>query len=168
MIDSAAQFAKLEDTNDIEFRKMELGTILRDVADNFRIQLSEKNITMDIRFNGHYHARINPIVEGVFANYISNAIKYGPSNSSIILEIGDIGSEWRVNVRDYGDGIPDADKDIVFDRFKRLSHKKKGVKGTGLGLAIAKRIVDLHGGRAGVEDGPAGTGSVFWATFKKA
>jgi len=168
MIDSAAQFAKLEDTNDIEFRRMELGTILRDVADNFRMQLSEKNITMDIRLNDHYYARINPIVEGVFANYISNAIKYGPSNSSITLEIGDIGSEWRVNVRDYGDGIPDADKDIVFDRFKRLSHKKKGVKGTGLGLAIAKRIVDLHGGRAGVEDGPAGTGSVFWATFKKA
>jgi PAS domain S-box-containing protein len=168
MIDSAAQFAKLEDTKDIEFRKMDLGAILRDSADNFGTQLAEKNIMMDIRFKGHYPARVNPIVEGVFANYISNAIKYGPSNSSIILEIGDNGSEWKVNVRDFGDGIPDADKELVFDRFKRLGQKKKGVKGTGLGLAIARRIVDLHGGRAGVETGPAGIGSVFWATFKKA
>lgn len=168
MIESTAHFARLEDTDNLEFRTLDLGAILGDVADSFRTLLAEKDLKMDLRLDGRYPAKVNPLVEGVFANYISNAIKYGPANSSIIIEIGDIGAEWKVNVRDFGDGIHDADKVLVFNRFKRLAQKKKGIKGTGLGLAIAKRIVDLHGGKVGVEDGPAGIGSVFWATFKKA
>jgi signal transduction histidine kinase len=168
MIESTAHFARLEDTDNLEFRVLDLGPIIRDAADSFTTLMAEKNITMDIRLNGHYPARVNPLVEGVFTNYISNAIKYGPANSSIIIEIGDLGTEWKVNVQDFGDGISDTDKELVFDRFKRLTQKRKGVKGTGLGLAIAKRVVDLHGGRVGVENGPAGIGSVFWATFKKA
>jgi PAS domain S-box-containing protein len=168
MIESTSRFARLEDIDDLEFRNMDLGVILRDVADSFGTQLAEKNMALDIKVDGHYPSKVNPIVEGVFANYISNAIKYGHSNSSILIDIGDLEGEWKINVRDSGDGIPDAAKELVFDRFKRLAQKKKGVKGTGIGLAIVKRIVDLHGGRVGVEDSPAGKGSVFWATFKKA
>jgi PAS domain S-box-containing protein len=168
MIESTSRFARLEDIDNLEFRNMDLGVILRDVADSFGTRLAEKNMTLDLRADGHYPSKVNPIVEGVFANYISNAIKYGYSNSSILIDIGDLEGEWKINVRDSGDGIPDAAKELVFDRFKRLAQKKKGVKGTGIGLAIVKRIVDLHGGRVGVEDGPAGKGSVFWATFKKA
>ncbi|MDK2834201.1 MAG: hypothetical protein PWP63_1288 [Methanolobus sp.] len=167
MIESTAHFARLEDTDNLEFRVLDLGPIIRDAADSFTTLMAEKNITMDIRLNGHYPARVNPLVEGVFTNYISNAIKYGPANSSIIIEIGDLGTEWKVNVQDFGDGISDTDKELVFDRFKRLTQKRKGIKGAGLGLAIARRVVDLHGGRVGIEDGPAGIGSVFWATFKK-
>lgn len=168
MIESTSRFARLEDIDDLDFRNMDIGVILHDVADSFGTQLAEKNITLDLRIDGHYPSKVNPIVEGVFANYISNAIKYGHSNGSILIDIGDLDGEWKINVRDSGDGIPDAAKELVFDRFKRLAQKKKGVKGTGIGLAIAKRIVDLHGGRVGVEDSPAGKGSVFWATFKKA
>jgi len=168
MIESTSRFARLEDIDDLDFRNMDLGVILHDVADSFGTQLAEKNMTLDIKVDGHYPSKVNPIVEGVFANYISNAIKYGHSNSNIMIDIGDLDGEWKINVRDSGDGIPDAAKELVFDRFKRLAQKKKGVKGTGIGLAIVKRIVDLHGGRVGVEDSPAGKGSVFWATFKKA
>jgi signal transduction histidine kinase len=71
-------------------------------------------------------------------------------------------------VSDQGEGIPDKDKVLIFNRFQRLAEKKKAVKGSGLGLAIAKRIVDLHGGSIGVEDNPSGKGSSFWATVKKA
>ncbi len=168
MIESTSRFARLEDIDNLEFRNMDLGVILRDVADSFVTQLAERNMTLDLRVDGHYPSKVNPIVEGVFANYISNAIKYAYSNSSILIDIEDLEVEWKINVRDSGDGIPDAAKELVFDRFKRLAQKKKGVKGTGIGLAIVKRIVDLHGGRVGVEDSPAGKGSVFWATFKKA
>ena len=168
MIESTSRFARLEDIDNLEFRNMDLGVILRDVADSFGTQLAEKNMTLDLRADGHYPSKVNPVIEGVFVNYISNAIKYGYPNSSILIDIGDLEGEWKINVRDSGDGIPDAAKELVFDRFKRLAQKKKGVKGTGIGLAIVKRIVDLHGGRVGVEDSPAGKGSVFWATFKKA
>jgi K+-sensing histidine kinase KdpD len=44
---------------------------------------------------------------------------------------------------------------------------KKGVKGTGLGLAIVKRIAEIMEGEVGVEDNPAGQGSIFWVKLKK-
>ncbi|MBI5253168.1 MAG: HAMP domain-containing histidine kinase [Euryarchaeota archaeon] len=61
-------------------------------------------------------------------------------------------------------GGEDEYKQKIFDRFARI--EKGGVKGTGLGLAIVKRIVDLHQGRAWVEDNPEG-GSVFYVELPK-
>ncbi|MBP1910480.1 PAS domain S-box protein [Methanolobus bombayensis] len=168
MIESAATFAKLEDTDELEFKPMDIGIILRNVAEELMPQLLAKNITLDMKISGNYPSIMNPLIDGVFTNFISNAIKYGPSDSVVTVDIQDIGDEWKIVVSDEGEGIPDKDKSLIFNRFQRLAEKKKGVKGSGLGLAIAKRIIDLHGGNIGVEDNPAGKGSSFWATVKKA
>ena len=69
-----------------------------------------------------------------------------------------------MQIRDFGKGIPDKDKPLIFTRFTRL--KKEGVEGSGLGLAIVKRLVDLHKGRIWVEDNPAG-GSIFCVRLPK-
>jgi signal transduction histidine kinase len=53
-------------------------------------------------------------------------------------------------IKDYGPGNANADKEGIFERFKR--RKKAGVKGIDLGLAIAKKIVDLHNGKIWMED----------------
>jgi signal transduction histidine kinase len=147
---------------------MDIGLILRNVAEEFKPQLAAKNITLDMNAPGNYPAVINPLIDGVFINFISNAIKYGPSDSVVTVDVQDFGDEWKIIVSDKGEGIPDADKVLIFNRFQRLAEKKKAVKGSGLGLAIAKRIVELHGGHIGVDDYPAGKGSSFWATVKKA
>ncbi|TQD26426.1 PAS domain S-box protein [Methanolobus vulcani] len=168
MIESAAKFAKLEDTDKLEFKPMDIGLILRNVAEEFKPQLAAKNITLDMKAPGNYPAVINPLIDGVFINLISNSIKYGPSDSVVTVDVQDLGDEWKIIVSDKGEGIPDKDKVLIFNRFQRLAEKRKAVKGSGLGLAIAKRIVELHGGHIGVHDNPAGKGSSFWATVKKA
>ncbi|ETA67316.1 PAS domain S-box [Methanolobus tindarius DSM 2278] len=168
MIESAAKFAKLEDTEKLEFKSMDIGSILKNVSEELKPQLEAKDITLDMKVSGHYPAVINPLIDGVFTNFISNAIKYGPSESVVTVDVQDLGDEWKVVVSDKGEGIPDKDKVLIFNRFQRLAEKKKAVKGSGLGLAIAKRIVELHGGSIGVEDNPVGKGSSFWATVKKA
>ncbi|WP_340818986.1 PAS domain S-box protein [Methanolobus sp. WCC4] len=168
MIESAAKFARLEDIDKLEFKPMDLNGIIRNVVEELQPQLMAKDILLDMRLDDPHPAVLNPLVDGVFVNFISNAIKYGPSNSAVSIDIMDAGDEWKVSVTDSGEGIPEKDKELIFDRFSRLTEKKKAVKGSGLGLAIAKRIVELHGGRIGVEDNPAGKGSVFWATVKKA
>jgi PAS domain S-box-containing protein len=168
MIESAAKFAKLEDTEKLEFKSMDIGSILKNVSEELKPQLAAKDITLDMKVSGHYPAVVNPLIEGVFTNFISNAIKYGPSESVVTIAVQDLGDEWKIIVSDNGEGIPDKDKVLIFNRFQRLAEKKKAVKGSGLGLAIAKRIVELHGGNIGVEDNPAGKGSSFWATVKKA
>ncbi|WP_342304974.1 PAS domain S-box protein [Methanolobus sp. ZRKC5] len=168
MIESAAKLAMLEDINDLAFKYVNLASIIRNVVQDFEPQLMEKNITLDLKLGQSHPAMVNSLIEGVFINFISNAIKYGPSDSVVSVEVQDLADEWKVLVSDLGEGIPDKDKDLVFNRFKRLGEKKKVVKGSGLGLAIAQRIIELHGGKIGISDNPEGKGSVFWATVKKA
>lgn len=168
MIESAAKFARLENIDKLEFKSMDIATIIRSVIQDFEPQLLKKNITIDFKPEKSHLAMVNSLIDGVFVNFISNAIKYGPSDSVVSVEVQDLADEWKVLVSDLGEGIPDEDKHLVFNRFKRLGEKKKAVKGSGLGLAIAQRIIELHGGKIGTSDNPEGTGSVFWATVKKA
>jgi signal transduction histidine kinase len=65
----------------------------------------------------------------------------------------------RVEVSDNGTGVPDNQKQRIFDEFKRGKHQK--VDGLGLGLSIVKRVVDRLNGEVGVRDANGG-GSVFW------
>jgi PAS domain S-box-containing protein len=166
MLESAAKFSKMKSVEELEFEKMDLGLIFKEVVGNFKSQLEEKQMILEFAAEGTYPSSVNKVIEDVFSNLLSNAIKYSPKESRIIIDIIDAGEEWKVTVTDFGEGIADEDKPQVFDRFKRVG--KGGVKGTGLGLAIVKRIIDLHGGRVGVEDNPAGQGSVFWVTVRKA
>lgn len=168
MIESAAKYAKLEDIDELEFMSMDLKGILRNVIEEFEPQSRERGISIELGTDAPHFAVVNPLIEGVFGNFISNAIKYAPWGSPVYVDIEDAGDEWKVTVTDMGDGIPDEDKQLVFNRFNRLNSKKKAVKGSGLGLAIAKRTIELHGGFVGVSDNPKGKGSVFWATVKKA
>lgn len=124
----------------------------------------EKSMTVVFEPKGEAPAYVSPLIEDVFENLISNALKYSPAETRIIVDIDSIGEELLVSVADQGDGIPDQFKEAVFERFKR--GKQKGVKGSGLGLAIARRIVRFHGGRIWVEDAPEG-GSVFFVRVPK-
>ncbi len=166
LIEDAASFTKLDSIDNIPLEKMDIGSIINNVIESMRIQISEKNVKLSFSPSGLYHANVNPLVEQVFVNFLSNALKYGPQSGRIDINIMDADNSWKVCFADEGEGIPEDFKEAVFERFKRL--EKSAIKGSGLGLAIAKRIVDLHRGQLGVTDNPKGKGSVFWATFPKA
>jgi PAS domain S-box-containing protein len=166
MIEVAAKFAKIESTEEMELQKMDLADLIRTVIDQFEHILEDRQMTIDMKANSTYYSMVNPIVEEIFANYISNAIKYSPEGTVITVNIIDVNYDWKVEVTDSGEGIPDKYKSHVFDRFKRAN--KTGVKGTGLGLAIVKKIADILNGEVGVENNPNGQGSRFWVKLKKA
>ena len=70
-----------------------------------------------------------------------------------------------VTVEDNGQGVPDSEKERIFDRFYRLDDSRaRDTGGTGLGLAIAKEAVLLHGGEISVRDSENG-GSIFTITI---
>lgn len=165
MIEVAAKFAKIESTDKIEVQQMDLGGLVRNVRYQFEHILEDRQMTINMKADSRYYSMVNPIVEEIFANYISNAIKYSPDGTDITIDIIDANYDWKVEVTDSGEGIPDKHKNYVFDRFKRAN--KTGVKGTGLGLAIVKKIAEMLNGEVGVENNPDGTGSRFWVKLKK-
>lgn len=103
-----------------------------------------------------------PWVVEVWANYISNACKYGgkPPRVELGADVLDDG-QVRFWVRDNGDGIAPEDQPRLFAPFTRLSQVR--AKGHGLGLSIVRRIVERMGGQVGVEsEGLPGRGSLFY------
>ncbi|MFP4655753.1 MAG: sensor histidine kinase [Methanohalobium sp.] len=165
LLENSSEFAKLENIENLEFEDKDIVKIIKKGVYDFQFQLSNKNLETRILINKEHLCKINPIIEQAFANLLSNAIKYSPEDSFIKVYIKDNGNYWKINVADFGDGVPDEDKSYLFDRFTRKD--KKGIKGSGFGLAIAKMIVELHGGDIGVENNPEGKGSVFWFTLEK-
>ena len=100
----------------------------------------------------------------VFANLLSNALKYTLPGGTISVSAKEEGEFVRVRVSDTGVGIPERYLPRIFERFFRVPEQGPGT-GVGLGLAIVKDIVEAHGGTVGVES-REGMGSTFHFTLR--
>ena len=97
-----------------------------------------------------------------FYNLLINAVNYSGEDRVVAVRQTVAGGIVRVSVTDSGEGVGDDEKPFIWDRYyKSAKQHSRAITGTGLGLSIVKRIVDLHGGRYGVES-ETGKGSTFW------
>jgi signal transduction histidine kinase len=92
----------------------------------------------------------------LIGNLVDNAMRYSPPNSQILLELGRTLNGLRLTVTDNGPGIPEAQREQVFNRFFRLADQS--VSGTGLGLAICRKIAVMHHAQISLSQGPDGKG----------
>jgi hypothetical protein len=91
----------------------------------------------------------------LIGNLLSNAIKFSPRGGRVHVIVDNVDSYARVQVLDEGPGIPEGERDQLFERFYRLaSSTEMGVPGTGLGLAIAKSVAEAHEGFVDIVDTP--------------
>lgn len=116
-------------------------------------------------------------MEQVLNNLVGNAVKYSPDGGRVELVVGcgkhmpnrrdgvPIPPDWGVvTVRDHGIGIPETERERLFERFFRAGNAKGKVSGMGLGLYIAREIIQRHGGTMWVES-EEGQGSLFGITL---
>ena len=101
------------------------------------------------------------MMEQVFLNLFSNAIKYSPEKTRIDIFVKQMPESVMVAIRDQGYGIPPEALDKIFDKFYRVSEAEvRETQGTGLGLSLVKQIVEMHNGRIEVQS-KIKQGSVF-------
>ncbi len=140
--------------------KAMLNGIVRKLSDIAQGQ----NITIYRDFIDNDYSVVNAdydkIYEAIY-NIIDNAIKYSKEDGYVKIDAKENDGFIILTVEDTGDGIPDDEKERVFDRFYRLDNSRsRDTGGTGLGLAISKEAIMLHGGSIQITDANDG-GSIF-------
>lgn len=109
---------------------------------------------------------LDPVLfEQVLFNLLDNAAKYAPIGSPIDVRARREGDRVVVEVCDEGPGIPDEDRERVFDKFYRVQAQDRRRAGTGLGLAICRGFVEAHGGRIVADHRPDRPGAVLRITL---
>jgi len=97
----------------------------------------------------------------VFSNLLSNAIKYSPHADTVEVEIGSSAEAIIISVRDHGIGIPQEQRERIFECFYRaIDASRQGFPGLGIGLYLVAEIIKQHGGTIRVES-VMGQGSTF-------
>jgi signal transduction histidine kinase len=172
-----------------EMKNQELTPLVRNAVAEIEAHARERQVKIQTdlpKESLHVECDSDRIVQ-VIINMVGNAVKFSPRQSAVRIQVDRIyeipesmPSSWRrliepgpeeyfalITVSDSGPGIPDPDKERVFEKFHQVKQGKKiAGQGVGLGLAICRTIVQAHRGAIWVEDNPGG-GSRFLLLLRR-
>jgi signal transduction histidine kinase len=158
--------AQIERGRPLELRRapVDLVELVRAVVEELRESAGQRALSVEA-LEAALPAQVDARrVRRALANLVSNAIKYSPEESEVLVRVGRDpaapASAAAIEVRDQGIGIPADDLPRLFERFFRARNALDQAVGTGLGLAGARAIVEQHGGQLEVES-EEGRGSTF-------
>ncbi len=162
MISKLLDLAQMEERAVLfELQTHDLVELADKVVDSFLARARELDISIELTAPGRpvlAECDGDRIIQ-LLGNLIDNALKHSPSGGTVevrILRAGERSAQMQV--RDAGPGVPDEEKERIFEKFHQVGRPRTG--SVGLGLAICKQIVEAHHGAIWVEDNEAG-GSVF-------
>ncbi|MEO0250170.1 MAG: ATP-binding protein [candidate division WOR-3 bacterium] len=164
MIDNLLELSRAQ-ADHLEMRKemVDVGQLLRSVVSRYQDRSKNHRLVTKIP-KGLPPVKADRVrLELVLNNLIDNALKYSPGGGDVVVSIQDQGKYLLFSVKDRGIGIPDEEKDRLFQPFARLSNTA-GIDGVGLGLNVCQHLVKAHGGRIWVES-EHGQGSTFFFTL---
>ena len=149
---------------DFEIQRLDLSRVIKDAKaanDGFALEHDSRIVLAGEPETVLVYADSDRLAQ-VFANLISNAVKFSPAGEAVDVHTHVTADRVRVEVRDRGPGVPEKFEKRLFERFAQADGSDRRQKsGTGLGLSISKAIVERMNGRIGYEPA-AGGGSRFY------
>ena len=145
----------------LKLKKADSGEIIKNSVEAVQLQAEQKNIKLEFNYP------VAPIyvfadedkTSWVLINLLTNAIKYSPVSSKIIISVLSAGNEVKFQVQDFGKGIEEKYLPRIFDRYFKVPESlEKG--STGIGLSISKEFIDAQNGNIYVKS-EYGKGSTF-------
>ncbi|MBR2762313.1 MAG: HAMP domain-containing histidine kinase [Solobacterium sp.] len=143
----------------------DLSSVIRKVVRLFTVMIDERNlnVVMEIPESLTVYGDETKITEVIY-NFLSNAVKHSPDGKTITIRafLKEDEETVRVEVQDEGEGIPEAELPLIWDRYQKSSRSfSRSMSSTGLGLSIVKAILDSHHAKYGVVTSSE-KGSLFW------
>jgi signal transduction histidine kinase len=146
---------------DFNFTSNDIGKCVEESLSELQSIAHKKNITCKIEKHTNETKLFFDYLRmvQVVVNLLSNALKFSPENSTIIISISKgslVGNKKSkvifVSVSDEGGGIPPAELEVIFDKFIQSTTTMPGSGGSGIGLAICREIIAMHGGKIWAEN----------------
>ena len=165
MINDLLDISKLEGgVSDLEIQTIEVPTLLMESCEQVQGAAEARHILWELdlapdlpAFSGD-----GSKLRRTMVNLLGNAIKFSPTNGTVVIGARADPAELTLWVRDYGEGIPREAFRRIFEKFGQVADRKAGrAMSTGLGLALCKMVTEAHEGRIWVES-ELGQGSTFY------
>ncbi|MDO8368627.1 MAG: ATP-binding protein [Saprospiraceae bacterium] len=159
LVESLLLAARLEDNWRPLHEPVQFGKLAHEMVEGLRIRFPEADFRLKIP------EELPPVqvdkmgLTAIVRNLLENALKYSPEGSPIELSAEHINGQFRFRVADQGQGIPDTEKNAVFEKFYRMGNEEtRHSTGTGLGLYIVNQVLKAHNGSISIADNlPRGT-----------
>ena len=152
LVDQLLQLSRLS-SQVITLSKINLYEVAKEVAALHAVSALQKNITLSLEGEETLMISAQPELLGtLIGTLLENAIKYTPENGSVAIKTEKLTSKAILIITDTGPGIPEDQRDRVFERFYRMNENNQ--PGSGLGLAIAQQVVMLLNATISLESSP--------------
>jgi signal transduction histidine kinase len=154
LVDNVLNFARSERrANRLRLEETDISREIHDVLDTFAPLTRAKDVTLHAELNEDLVADVDRAgLHQILLNLLDNAVKYGPAGQTITVRARAAADRLLIEVIDEGAGIPAEERERIWEPYHRLERDSKSVAGSGIGLAVVRELVELHGGRAWVED----------------
>lgn len=170
LVNEVLDFAQLEKgTHAFAMQHADLRELANRACEVVAPLVKEKQLMMYVEHHKHpvgVNCDHGKIVQ-VITNLLSNAIKFTPAGKALVVKTQVISNMAMLAVVDEGIGIPEGEKEEIFESFRQSSRTNTGTGGTGLGLAICKKIVEAHEGKIWAENNTSGVGSCVAFILRK-
>jgi len=145
----------------LEFQRLEINPWLDEVIRQAKIGTDDLVFDFEIPDHELKYVRFEPVLMArALGNLLQNAKRY--ARSQIMITFSRDNGCYQLKVDDDGAGIPEDERERIFDAFRRLdASRDRGTGGYGLGLSIVQRITYWHGGDVNVADSPSGGASLI-------
>ncbi|NOZ37618.1 MAG: HAMP domain-containing protein [Gammaproteobacteria bacterium] len=134
------------------FNDVDIRALLHDVVELYEPLAEDKGLSLNLQIDANVHIQGDrDLLFQAMANLLDNAIKYTPAEGQIQINL----DSHRISISDSGPGIPENERQQVFQRFYRLE-KSRTTPGSGLGLSLVDAVAKIHGMSVKLEDNQPG------------
>ncbi len=165
LVNQLLDLGKMENaTLTLKVRRADIVPVIRDTAEIFLLNARSQGVALELK--GLEYPLVTWFDEDkvvkILSNLLSNALKYTPSGGTVCVELDQTAADVKIAVSDTGPGIPEDQREKIFERYYQLQDGGRFNYGTGIGLYYSRNLAAIHHGSlaaSGREDG--GSGAVF-------
>jgi signal transduction histidine kinase len=141
----------------LHIEQLELTAVIEDITDGMREQAQSRNMEIKLKLQPELMIAADLLtITRMLMNLLDNAIKYGKDGGQIEICTSIEAQNLAITIYNDGEGIAEADRPHIFERFYRGDKSRTGSTGVGLGLSFVQMAVQLHGGSISIEDTDSG------------